>query len=188
MKKLIQLIVRHEKDAGFFDFDSKEAIDPDLTEFSKKEKLELFNFIVDFGIPINSEGKPNWAEIREKFYAYSAKYEPKNVALIEKLINEFRMTCQQIIQRHNFEKKATAEQLSKFKGLKVDFDLEVSADQAEEFYHNTNVLKFIRKTILFNDQHLFKSGMEEYIEECSQLSPDHPAFMGDSYKPEVQDM
>lgn len=185
---MIQLIVRHEKDVGYFDFDSKEAVDPDLAEFSKKEKLELFNFVVDFGIPITGEGKPNWGEIREKFYAYSDKYEPKNTTLMEKLVNDFRMTCQQIIQRHTFETKASAEQLAKFQGFKVEVDLDVSAARAEEFYHHTNVMKFVRKTVLFNDQQVFKNGLEEFLEDCAALSPEQPAFMGDTYKPEVQDM
>lgn len=181
--------MRHEKEAGSFDFESKEAVDPDLAEFGKKEKLELFNFIVDFGVPINNEGKPNWAEIREKFYAYSNKYEPKNVAVIEKLVNEFRMVTQQIIKRHNFEKKATAEQLAKFQNVKMNLGMDITPERAEEFYHNTNVMKFVRKTILFNDQQVFKNGLEEFLEECSQLPADHPAQMPiDNYKPEVQDL
>ena len=62
-------------------------------------------------------------------------------------------------------------------------------EKAEEFYHNTNVMKFVRKTILFNDQQVFKNGLEEYLEECSQLPADHPAQMPiENYKPEVQDL
>ena len=33
LKKLIQLIVKHEKEVGSFDFDSKEAFDSDLNEY-----------------------------------------------------------------------------------------------------------------------------------------------------------
>ena len=99
------------------------------------------------------------------------------------------MICQQIIQRHNFESKASPEQLEKFKNVKVNLGMEISPEKAEEFYHNTNVMKFIRKTILFNDQQTFKSGLEEYLEECEQLTPDHPAYFSiENYKPEVQDL
>ena len=55
-----------------------------------QEKKELFEYILDFGIPINSEGKPNWSEVRENFYGYNSKYDARSVHLIEKLVQEFR--------------------------------------------------------------------------------------------------
>lgn len=66
---------------------SKLKINPRVTI---QEKKELFEYILDFGIPINSEGKPNWAEVRENFYGYNSRYDAKSVHLIEKLVQEFR--------------------------------------------------------------------------------------------------
>jgi hypothetical protein len=155
--------------------------------FSSEEKRELFEFIVDIGIPINQEGKPNWGEIREKFYAYNSKYDAKSVNLIEKIVQEFRMICQQIIQRHNYSQKVSAEEASRFKVSPTSLD--VSPEEAEQFYHHTNLLKFIRKTILFNDRQLFKTYQDEYLEEVAALAPENPAYIGNQgYKPEVQDL
>lgn len=194
LKKLMLLIVRHEKEFGSFDFESNEAFDPDLNEFSSDEKRELFQFITEFGIPLNSEGKSHWAEIREKFYAYNTKFEFKSVNLIEKLIQEFRMVCQQILQQKNFKQKMEAKENEK--GEKVvyelpepKFDLKITAEEAENFYQNTNQLKFIRKNILANNHYLFRQNKEEYTAETQSLTEDSPAFIGgEGYKPEVQDI
>lgn len=157
--------------------------------FTAEENKELFDFIVDSGIPINQEGKPNWSEIREKFYAYNSKYEAKSINFIEKLVQEFRMICQQIIQRYNYAQKVSKEQAAKFTISPSIFNLDISPEEAEEFYHNTNLLKFIRKTILFNNRQMFKSYLDEYLEEAAALTPDNPAYIGaPTYKPDVQDL
>lgn len=187
LKKLILLIVRHEKEAGFFDYESKEYIDPELEEFKPEEKKEFFYFISDMGIPINPEGKPNWNDIREKFYAYNSKYDAKNVILIEKLVQELRMVCHQIIQRSSYEQSTKEILVQKYKVAPLNKDLNFTVEEAQRFYHNTNVLKFIRKTILFNNMQIFKNYQEELIEESCQLTPEDPAYIAD-YKPEVQDV
>lgn len=187
LKKLILLIVRHEKEAGSFDFESKESIDNELDEFKTDEKKDLFDFLCDYGIPINPEGKPNWNEVREKFYAYSTKYEAKSALMVEKLIQEFRLICHQIIHRHNFEEFIGVKVESKYKVAKLHDTVGLTAEDAETFYHNTNVLKFIRKTILFNNRQIFKSYLDELLEESAGLTPDHPAYIPD-YNPEIQDL
>jgi hypothetical protein len=187
LKKLVLLIVRHEKETGSFDFESKDSIDTELDEFKPEEKRELFNFLCDFGIPVNQEGKPNWNEVREKFYAYSAKYEAKSAILIEKLIQEFRLICHQIIHRHNYEKFAGESVDERYEVAKLYDDIGISTQDAERFYHNTNALKFIRKTLLFNNRQIFKSYQDELLEESAALAPDHPAYFPD-YSPEIQDM
>ena len=140
-------------------------------------------------MPINLEGKPNWGEIRENFYSYPSKYEKKSVTLLEKLVQEFRMVCQQIIQRDNFSKKAAKEGQQLQYSIPSDaFDIAISPQQAETFYHNTNLLKFIRKNILFNNQKVFLLHQDEYVQEAALLESDDPAYFSPSvYDPKLQD-
>ena len=99
------------------------------------------------------------------------------------------MICQQIIQRDNFSKKAMAENSNKKYNIpNLSFDLKISPQEATSFYHNTNILKFIRKNILFNNQYIFKQYEDEYIEEVSQIPESDPAFIDlQVYNPKVQD-
>ena len=65
----------------------------------------------------------------------------------------------------------------------------VSSEKAEEFYMNTNQLKFIRKNILFNNRSLFKMYQDEYLEEANSLQEDSPSYLPiPDYKPETQDL
>ena len=100
------MIVKEEQTNGRFDFDSQEAVDSELDEFTIEEKLELFEFVSNHGINLGSDGKRNWNEIREKFYGYNTKHEAKSVTSIEKLVQHFRFITQQIIQRANNPKLA----------------------------------------------------------------------------------
>lgn len=136
---------------------------------------------------MNQEGKPNWAEVRENFYGYNSRYEARSVGLIEKLVQEFRSVCQQVIQRNNFLQRATPEQAQGFK-LHPN-SLPITPEEAEQFYLNTNLLKFIRKTILFNNRQTFNSHADEYIEEASNLPEDSPYQLPiPNYKPEIHDL
>jgi len=145
--------------------------------------------VTDLGVPINLEGKPNWSEIRENFYSYPSKYEKKSVTLIEKLVQEFRMISQQIIQRDNFSKKSTKEGVFPQLSIpSVSFDFPISPQQAETFYHNTNLLKFIRKNILFNNEEVFRLHQDEFLQEAALLEADDPAYFSPSvYDPKLQD-
>lgn len=100
LKKLIQLIVRHEQSTAKFDFDALDNDDNELEEFSKEEKRDFFNCLFDYGVPISDDGKYNWHGLREKFYSANAGYTPKSISSIEKLVQHFRIVCQQIIQEN----------------------------------------------------------------------------------------
>ena len=172
---------------------------------------------MDYGIPINIEGKPNWSELREKFYGKYPYYEAKSVNLLEKLIQEFRSICQQVIFRDNYERKNEMEMngfiqmekvMQEFRSiyqpennhditprqfvmeasLRMEMTelsvingqedgLQITPELADKFYFNTNLLKFIRKTILFNNEHTWKSYSEDLQTELSKLGEDHPAYL-----------
>jgi len=61
----------------------------------------------DYGIPIGSDGKSNWAEIRDKFYSlYKNKnYEQQSVSSLEKIIQYFRMRAFKAIREAEFGDK-----------------------------------------------------------------------------------
>ena len=162
-------------------------MDTALEKFKPEEKSSIFNFLCDSGIPINQEGKPNWNEIREKNYADSTKYEAKSAVLIEKLIQEFRLICHQINYRHNYERFTGEVAEEKYQIGQLYDDIGISSEDAEIFYHNTNVLKFIRKTLLFNNIQIIKSYQQELLEQSAALEEDYPAFFS-GYKPEIQDL
>lgn len=134
------------------------------------EKKELFKMVTDYGVPINQEGKPNWSQIREKFYDY-CKYEAKSITLIEKLVQEFRTVCQEVIQREKYKRTATEEQIAKYKQFisNSPSGLKITEEEAERFYGQTNILKFIRETILFKNRQLYNTYREEFLEDMKTL-------------------
>lgn len=141
---------------------------------------------MDFGIPVNLEGKPNWSELREKFYTKYTYYEAKSVNLLEKLIQEFRSICQQVIFKSNYEQQAGLTEGSTLQLTELSVQngqeggLQIDPEVADRFYFNTNLLKFIRKTILFNNEHTWRAHVEELQEEINtKLTEDsgHPAYL-----------
>lgn len=154
--------------------------------FSSSEQVAMLEFVMDFGIPVNIEGKPNWSELREKFYGKYTYYEAKSVNLLEKLIQEFRSICQQVIFKANYEQQAGLTDGSTLQMTELSVvngqegGLQIDPEVADKFYFNTNLLKFIRKTILFNNEHTWRAHLEEMLEEIStKLSEEsgHPAFL-----------
>lgn len=131
------------------------------------------------------EGKSNWAELRDKFYGAYSQYEPKAILLIEKLICECRLQCQLLIQISDYSGKT-----SKEIPLPENPNLwSINLQQAQMFLGINNLLKFIRKTILFNNQRLFTQCLDDYLEELREMPSDHPAYISEpSYNPEISDL
>ena len=63
-------------------------------------KQALFKFLQNYGMPLNTEGRTNWVEFKEKFLK-ATSVDPqemnRSVAQIEKMVQKIRMKCQQII-------------------------------------------------------------------------------------------
>lgn len=155
-----------------------------LSRFSLEEKKDLFAFVSEQGIPVGLEGKSNWAELRERFYGSSSKYEPKSIMLIEKLICECRLQCQLLIQISDYSAK-TAKEVSVPENPNL---WSINLQQARMFLGITNLLKFVRKTILFNNRKLFNNSLEDYLEELREMPPGHPAYISEpDYNPAVSD-
>lgn len=91
LKKLISLIVRHEKTHKGFNFENTENFDTIMKEFSLDETRLLFEFVLNQGVHVGSDLRPNWNELRDQFYKMHPTLIPKNVSLIERMVQQFRM-------------------------------------------------------------------------------------------------
>jgi hypothetical protein len=154
----------------------------------------MLDFVMDYGIPINIEGKPNWSELREKFYGKYTYYEAKSVNLLEKLIQEFRSISQQVIFKANYANLNGIEDTSSFKMTPLSISngleggLQIDPELADKFYFNLNLLKFIRKTILFNSEQTWKAHYDDLVEELSTRlgEESHPAYLPQAVFPAGQ--
>lgn len=86
LKKLVALIVRHGKTFKEFGFDSTENIGNIMKEFSQEEALKLFEYVSSNGVPLSSDFKPNWNDLRDTFYRNNPNFETKVVSLVERLV------------------------------------------------------------------------------------------------------
>lgn len=59
LKKLVSLIVRHEKTHKGFDFENSDNVDTIMKEFSPEETKLLFEFVSSNGVQIGSDLRPN---------------------------------------------------------------------------------------------------------------------------------
>lgn len=65
--------------------------------------------------------------------------------------------------------------------------MKISYDEAIRFSKNENLLHFIRKAIVHNNNALFRQGIEDLKKKHSELEPSNPAFMCPNYECEVHD-
>jgi hypothetical protein len=139
----------------------------------------------------------------------------RSVAQIEKMVQKIRMKCQQIVTNEKegagtgkmiIEENNTIEPKSKFffyyiknymnyieneeiqeeKDMEEDF--KISYEEALKFSKNENMLHFIRKSILHNNNALFKSGLDEIKQRNIDLDPSHPAYVSPEYQCEIHDL
>ncbi len=72
----------------------------EIEGWSLEIKQTLFKFLQNYGMPLNSEGRTNWVEFKEKFLKVT-NVDPqemnRSIAQIEKMVQKIRMKCQQII-------------------------------------------------------------------------------------------
>ena len=164
LKKLVALIVRHEKTYKQFDFDSIENIGDIMREFSQEEALKLFTYVSNNGVPLTNDLKPNWNDLRDTFYRNNPNFESKVVSLVERLVQQFRMHILKMLH----SKLASEDQKNII--LAQDYiqsDINITIEQAETFFKQTNQINFIRKTIL--GKKMFKNNKETLESYIAQL-------------------
>lgn len=161
--------MKHEKANHGFDFDCKETLENEIKEFKSSEKRELFEFVLNYGIPLQQDGKANWGEIREKFFAYNTKYESKNIASIEKLVQYMRDICLRVIQQKNLTEE-NSKILTQFAESSTSQDFRITLEEAKRFFINQSKLKFIRKKILFQKSSIFRSSQDALKKASDKLN------------------
>ena len=70
----------------------------------------------------------------------------------------------------------------------LEEDFKISYEEALKFSKNENMLHFIRKSVLHNNNALFKSGLDELKQKNSELDPSHPAYVSPEYSCETHDL
>ena len=78
------------------------------------------------------------------------------------------------------------EEIQEEKDMEEDF--KISYEEALKFSKNENMLHFIRKSILHNNNALFKSGLEELKNRNNELDHSHPAYISADYQCEIHDL
>lgn len=176
LKKLVSLIVRHEQSYKGFNFDTTEHVDAILKEYDSKEIKMFFNFVKNYGVPLGSDRKSNWNDLRDKFYTYNPGFEQKVASVVERLVQHFRMLVQtkiyhKMLPDHNkvdFEESNQRE---------LDFD--ITLKDAENFFKNDTQLRFIRKKIVLSKIGIFTANRNKLKMENKKLKKGDKGYIED---------
>ncbi len=180
LKKLIQIIVKYEQsNNGVISFVEKK-ITKDPTGFSLEEKNDILKYLIDKGIPINSEGKNDFNLLKDDLLN-SYKIESKHTSHeYERLIQRLQMISQIVINLENNSNEASMDD-NQLDELDPDNDnFIITPEDAELLIKNMSLLSFIRKVILFSNAKLFFAAVPAIkISEYSNLPTE--------WEPEVHD-
>ena len=84
LKKLIQIIIKSESSNGIISFEDRKNI-KEPTGFTLEEKNKIIEFLIDFGVPLNSEGKSDWSILREQLIKFINLDSARTPQMIERL-------------------------------------------------------------------------------------------------------
>ena len=102
IKKLIQIIIKSESSNGIISFEDKKSL-KEPTGFNFEEKNNIINFLSDYGVPLNNEGKSDWATLKDQLVRVIGLDPAKTPQMIERLVQRLRMISQLIIQLNGKE-------------------------------------------------------------------------------------
>jgi hypothetical protein len=57
-----------------------------MKEFSQEEATAMFKYVCSNGVPLGSDLKPNWNDLRDIFYRINPNFSQKIVSLVERLV------------------------------------------------------------------------------------------------------
>jgi hypothetical protein len=163
LKKLIQTIVRGPFNIQKLNFTSPVSAIEEPTGWTLEEKKHILKLVTDFGVPSTSEGKNDWAQLRDKLQAQmlakgtklregegGKNAEERGVQQLERFVQRLRVYSQQIL-----EDPASVPPI-----FGPDNDgFTISAAEAQSLYKNINMLIFIRKHILATNGKIFTNGI-----------------------------
>ena len=192
LKKLVALIVRHEATYKSFDFDSTESIDSALREFQEEEVRHFFNFVKSFGVPLGSDKKSNWNDLRDRFFTEYPNYEQKVVSSVEKLVQYFRMASQRAIYGSMMteEQKLLMTEIKLTQTSSGAKQFEIGIKEAQEFFKNCIQLRFLRKWVVPNKASMFNLHRAKWVIVSKEIQKEHPAWFGwvPGYQADVHDL
>lgn len=115
-------------------------------------------------------------ELREKMKSMVKEFD-RTVGQLEKMAAKIRWNCQELLTDNTKPKEDIANP-EKFI---------ITLDMATRFSKNTNMLSFIRKTILANDAEIFNASVEDLNEKHMELKPGDAAYL-DNYDCPTNDL
>lgn len=189
LKKLIQIIIKCENNEGAISFeDNQNTKEP--TGFSLEEKNKIIEYLINCGIPLNSEGKSDYSSLKEKLIEKGII--SGNLSIPINIINNQcvspangvdqaivnRTVTQQILEHFIQRLSMISQQIIQLKengivniddNIKEQLDpdddgFEMSYETASQMNKSRNYLYFIRKNIISHNYKLFEQGLKNLIE------------------------
>ncbi|KAL4474706.1 hypothetical protein ABPG72_002299 [Tetrahymena utriculariae] len=113
----------------------------------------------------------------------------KSISQIEKMVQRIRVKCQELIVQCQTEKGEEEQNISIIEEDKDEDGFTITLENARKFNQKTNMLHFIRKTVLSNNQQLFNSNIDELQKRHESLTIDDQGFIDHpDYIPKVHDL
>ena len=169
MKKLVQIIVKVEhNNGGIVSFEEvKNKKDP--TGFNLEEKQAILKYLINKGIPINSQGRNDWNIFKEEILKEGAIQSRHSIVDYEKLVQKLRTISDIVLKLDKQEKKSNNSNKSdnsldpnKLDELDPDKDgFEISPEDAEALGNNIDLLTFIRKNMIISSGKVFENSVEK---------------------------
>ncbi|CAD8077937.1 unnamed protein product [Paramecium primaurelia] len=187
VKKLVQIIQKFD---GFYDFDNlAQSDDEEEKSWSIAEKQALFNLLCDYGVPIGVDGRQNWQELKDKLILKINKFD-KNLNQLEKMVQTIRTRCEQMLMKHKereflesdsseLEIEQPPSSIGEIRDEQGD-EFQISYQDSQKFSKQTNMLHFIRKNILPQNQALFQQHIQSVEKELFIDIPE--------YDPKIHDI
>jgi hypothetical protein len=165
LKKLIQIIIKSENN-GVISFDDKKNV-KEPTGFTLEDKNKILGFLIDYGVPLNSEGKSDWAGLKDQLIKSLSIDASKSSQAIERLVQRLRMISQLVIQLNDNNEASVDENI--LDQMDPDDDgFNISFDDAEKLNRNMNILHFLRKHMLSHGGKLFNNGLGHLIDTTNK--------------------
>jgi hypothetical protein len=165
LKKLINTIVKIQQNQGEIDFEDEAESEEDEKTWTDNEKKVLFGIACEYGVPIGSDNKSNWTELKDRVKAQVKDFN-KTPSQVEKMVSRLRWNCQEIVsdEKMRDEPQGTG-------------SFKISYDMAAKFSKNINLLEFVRRSILMMEPDNLKIFLKEVEEKSELLSREHPAHL-----------
>jgi hypothetical protein len=98
LKKLIQIIVKIESNNGGAVSFEKASSNKESTGFTLNEKIKIFEYLKDKGVPVNSTGRNDWIALKEELLKLEIIEGKHSLQEYEKLVQKFRVICNVVIK------------------------------------------------------------------------------------------